>query len=119
MMAAQFPMDLVEELERVLPSYQLYVPTLVLGELENIQRRSRGKNKTAASIALKFARSPPFQLKKVDRKKGEKVDDALLRISKVLCTNDRELKRRAREKGISVVYLRQRRYLTLDGYLDL
>ncbi len=119
MMAAQFPLDLTEELERILPSYQLLIPSPVMFELEKIKKRSKGKNKIAASIALKIAKSPPFKLKEVKLLKGEMVDDALLRISRVLCTNDRELRNRAREKGISVVYLRQRRYLTVDGHLDI
>jgi Uncharacterized proteins of PilT N-term./Vapc superfamily len=47
------------------------------------------------------------------------VDDALIRISRVLCTNDRELRTKAREMGITVVYLRQRRYLAVDGHLKI
>ncbi|MBP1945760.1 PIN domain-containing protein [Methanobacterium petrolearium] len=119
MMAAQFPLDLVEELERTLPSYHLCVPSPVLYELEKIKKRSKGKNRTAASIALKIAKVPPFETKKMDLMKGESVDDALLRISKVLCTNDRQLRNRAREKEITVVYLRQRRYLAVDGHLKI
>ncbi len=117
MMAAQFPLDLVEELEHTLPSYQLYIPSPVMYELEKIKKRSKGKNKIAASIALKIAKSPPFKVKELELSKGEMVDDALLRISKVLCTNDRELKIKARKKGITVVYLRQRRYLAVDGHV--
>lgn len=117
MMAAQFPLDLVEELERTLPSYELLIPSPVMFELEKIKKRSKGKNRIAASIALKIAQSPPFKLKEMKLGKGEMVDDALLRISKVLCTNDRELKIKARKKGITVVYLRQRRYLAVDGTL--
>ncbi len=119
MMAAQFPLDLIEELERTLPSYHLCVPSPIIYELEKIRKRSKGKNKTAASIALKIARSPPFEIKEVNLSKGEMVDDALLRISHVLCTNDRELRSRARKKGIPVVYLRQRRYLAVDGHLKI
>ena len=117
MMAAQFTLDLVEELERTLPSHQLLVPSPVLFELEKIKKRSRGKNRIAASIALKMAKSPPFNIIEVELQPGEMVDDALLRISPVLCTNDRDLRTRARERGISVVYLRQRRYLAVDGHL--
>lgn len=119
MMAAQFPLDLVEELERTLPSYQLLVPSPVIFELEKIKKRSKGKNKIAAAIALKIAKSPPFKFIEVELLKGEMVDDALLRISRVLCTNDRELRTKARERGINVVYLRQRRYLAVDGHLNI
>ena len=50
---------------------------------------------------------------------GELVDDALLRISKVIGTNDRELRKKARIKGIIIIYLRQRKYLAIDGYLKI
>lgn len=118
MMAAQFPLDLVEELERTLPSYQLIIPSPVIYELEKIKKRSKGKNKISASIALKIAKSPPFKVKNLKLSSGEMVDDALLRISKILCTNDRELRTKAREMGISVVYLRQKRYLAVDGHIS-
>jgi uncharacterized protein len=119
MMTAQFPLDLVKELERVMPSYELCVPSIVISELEKIKNKARGKKKASASIALKIASSPPFKVKRIHLNMGESVDNALLRLAKVLCTNDRELRRRARKKGITVVYLRQRRYLAVDGYLNL
>jgi uncharacterized protein len=119
MMATQFPLDVVQELERVLPSYELCIPYIVINELEKIKKKVKGKNKASASIALKIASSTPFKIKHIHLYERESVDDALLRVSKVLCTNDRELRKRAREKGITVVYLRQRRYLDVDGHLNL
>jgi uncharacterized protein len=118
MTTTQFPVDVVVELENILPSYKLLVPSYVLEELENIKKRSRGKNRIAASVAVKIAQNPPFQVREMERGRGERVDDALLRQSQVLCTNDRELRRKARKKGIPVVYLRQKRYLSLDGHLS-
>ncbi len=118
MTTTQFPVDVVVELENILPSYKLLVPSYVLEELENIKKRSRGKNRIAASVAIKIAQNPPFQVQEMERDQGERVDDALLRQSRVLCTNDRELRRRARNKGIPVVYLRQKRYLSVDGHLS-
>ncbi len=46
----------------------------------------------------------------MELKPGESVDDALLRLSgksRLLCTNDRELRIKAREKNINVIFLRQ------------
>ena len=120
MMAFQFNVDVVGELKTIVPSYKLIVPSTVLYELEGVKKRSKGKNKIAASIALKIARSPPIEVMETKLHEGETVDDSLLRISKrskVLCTNDRELRNRAREMGINVVYLRQRKYLDVDGHI--
>jgi len=119
MTTTQFPVDVVVDLENILPSHKLLVPSYVLEELENIKGRSRGKNRVAASVSIKIAQNPPFQVREMERGRNERVDDALLRHSRVLCTNDRELRRRAREKGITVVYLRQKRYLSIDGHLSL
>jgi rRNA-processing protein FCF1 len=121
MMSAQFHLDVVGELEQILPSCRLLVPSAVLIELNRIKNRSKGKNRTAALIALKIASSDPLEVLDMELEEGENVDDALLRLSgksRVLCTNDRELRRKARELDINVVYLRQRRYLDVDGHLN-
>ena len=108
------------ELEQILPSCKLVVPTAVLKELNHIKNRSKGKNRIAASIAIKIATSSPIEVQEMELKPGESVDDALLRLSgksRLLCTNDRELRIRAREKNINVIFLRQRKYLDVDGHL--
>jgi uncharacterized protein len=117
MIPFQFNVDVIDELEKTLPSYNFVVPSFVIEELEGIKRASKGKDRIAASIALKIARSQPIKTLTLSLKKGEKVDDALLRISQILCTNDRELRERARKKGIAVIYLRQKRYIAIDGHI--
>ncbi|MDO9045450.1 MAG: twitching motility protein PilT [Methanobacteriaceae archaeon] len=117
MIPFQFNVDIIYELEKILPSYRLIVPDFIINELHGIKKGSKGKNKIAANIALKMAKSHPFEIKKISLEKAEKVDDALIRISKILCTNDKELREKARENGIKVVYLRQRKYLAIDGHL--
>ena len=121
MMSAQFHVDVVSELEKILPSCKLLVPTAVLNELSRIKNRTKGKNKIAASIAIKIATSSPIEVLEMELKEGESVDDSLLRLSeksRLLCTNDRELRIKAREKDINVIFLRQRRYLDVDGHLN-
>jgi hypothetical protein len=119
MIPAQFHVDILTELGHIIPNYKLIVPSFVIDELENIKKRSKGKARIEASIALKIAESPEINIMNINLKKRERVDDALLRISKVLCTNDIGLKRRAKERGITVIYLRQKNYLAVDGYLGL
>ena len=120
MISSQFNVDVVGELKYILPSCKLLVPSAVLKELERIKKRSKGKDKIAASIALKIANSPPIEVLDMKLLNGETVDDSLLRLSKrsmILCTNDRELRTRARQMDINVVYLRQKKYLDVDGHL--
>lgn len=117
MMAAQFNLDVAGQLQQLIPQLEYTVPSFIVRELENIQERSRGKTRNAASTALKIAGLEPLTIKDIPLLEGEQVDAALLRISRVLCTNDRELRRKARELEIPVIYLRQRKYLEVDGYL--
>ncbi len=119
MMMIQCDVDVVTLLKNLLPSnYEIVIPSLVISELNKLKHKSKGKDKLAASIALKIAESEPFVIKNI--KKTEHVDNLLLKYctqEDVLCTNDRVLRTRAREKSITVVYLRQHRYLEVDGYI--
>jgi len=117
MIPHQFRVDIVSELRRLFPTHELIVPSFVIGELEGIRRHSGGDARIAASIGLALARRPPFRVVDEKLREGESVDDALLRISDVLCTADRELRERARSQGIPVVYLRQKKYLAVDGHI--
>ena len=115
----QCDVDVVTQLKSLLPSnYKIVVPSLVINELNRLKHNLKGKDKLAASIALKLTESEPFIIETI--KKTEHVDDLLLKYctqEDVLCTNDRALRVRAREKSITVIYLRQHRYLEVDGYI--
>ena len=119
MMMIQLDVDVITQLKNLLPSYyELVVPSLVIDELDKLKRKSKGKDKLAASVALQIAKGKEFTI--VDIDKTEHVDNLLVKYcdnGDVLCTNDRALRKKARDVGISVVYLRQHRYLEVDGYI--
>lgn len=110
MVPEQFGVDIFSELERLGYS-QWLVPSSVIGELRSLARRAdRGKDKIAARVALELAKRCVVI--------GENLPDADLAIEKLACTedaavftNDKPLKKRLFSKGITVVYLRQGRYL--------
>ena len=118
-MMFQLDVDIVMELQNLLPSYyDLIVPSVVIDELTTLKNKSKGKNKLAASIAYTIANKEPFNI--VNIKKTDHVDNLLLKFcndTDVLCTNDKILRKRARKRNITVVYLRQHRYLEVDGYI--
>ena len=119
MMMFQLDVDIVMELQNLLPSYyDLIVPSVVIDELTTLKKKSKGKNKLAASIAYTIANKEPFNI--VNIKKTDHVDNLLLKFcndTDVLCTNDKILRKRARKRNITVVYLSQHRYLEVDGYI--
>lgn len=115
MVPFQFNVDIIDELEKKLPAYKFIAPSFVIDELYGLKHNSKGKTRLNAGMALKLAKTSPIEIKDISLLENETVDDALIRISEVLATNDIELKKRAKEKGISVVYLRQKKYISIDG----
>ena len=115
MVPFQFNVDIIDELEKALPSYKLTTPIFVINELKGLKRNNKGKIRLNADLALKLANSSNIEVKDISLENNETVDDALLRVSEVLATNDIELKKRARKKGITVAYLRQKKYIAIDG----
>ena len=115
MVPFQFNVDIITELEKTLPSYKLTTPSFVINELKGLKKNNKGKVRLNANLALKLANSSKIEIKDISLLENETVDDALLRVSEVLATNDIELKKRAKDKGITVAYLRQKRYIAIDG----
>ena len=115
MVPFQFNVDIITELENLLPSYKLTTPSFVINELKGLKRNNKGKIRLNANLALKLANSSKVEIKDISLLENETVDDALLRVSEVLATNDIELKNRAKDKGITVAYLRQKKYIAVEG----
>ena len=115
MVPFQFNVDVITELEKLLPSYKLTTPSFVINELKGLKNNNKGKTRLNANLALKLANSSKIEIKDISLLENETVDDALLRVSEVLATNDVELKNRAKDKGITVAYLRQKKYIAVEG----
>lgn len=112
----QFKIDILDELKKVVPSYKLTTPIFVISELEGLKTNKNQNIRKQATMALKIAKSGDVEIMDVSTLNGESVDDALLRISKskILATNDIQLKKRAKEASIQVAYIRQKRYVAID-----
>ncbi|RMF88848.1 MAG: nucleotide-binding protein [Methanobacteriota archaeon] len=114
MVPFQFKVDILSELDRLLEAgYEAVIPDKVLRELKTLSQKGSLKVRKAAKVALQLAEG----MKKVSVE-AEDPDSAILAITEkgtVVCTNDRELRRRVLEKGGRVVFLRQRRTLALEG----
>lgn len=110
MVPEQFGVDIFSELPR-LGYVQWLVPASVLGELRSLARTAhKGADKVAARVALGLAEQCDVV--------GEDARDADLAIEELalssgaaVFTNDKALKKRLFSKGITVIYLRQGRYL--------
>ncbi|MDR3063037.1 MAG: twitching motility protein PilT, partial [Methanobrevibacter sp.] len=88
MIPFQFKIDIIEELEKTFPRYKLSTPNFVIDELVGLKNNLKGKNRVNASLALKIAKSNKINKINGYLEENESVDDALIRISKILATND-------------------------------
>ena len=118
MIPFQFNVDILEEFKRILPNYQLVTAKFVINELNGLKKNSKGKirsNEIFKTRIYEFAGE--IEIRDIPLNDGESVDDALIRVSNVLATNDANLRKKAKKKGIALVILRQRKYLAVEGYL--
>ena len=108
---AQFGVDIFGGIGEKIPNAKLVTISQVVDELG----RLGAKGKLGREMLQKFG-------VKVLKSKG-KTDDALLELAvknnAVLCTNDRELKKRALEKKTAVMFMRKKEILEIAGGLDV
>jgi uncharacterized protein len=110
MVPEQFNVDIFSELLR-LGYAQWLVPAAVLGELRSLAKiADKGKDKIAARVALGLAKG--CNTVGVDNFDADQaIVELALETGAAVFTNDKALKKRLFSKDITVVYLRQRRYL--------
>jgi len=105
----QFNVDLEAELRAILGGCRVMVPEVVIRELKGLVRGG----KQNASAALRYAER--FEVLPDDSglKGDEGVLAAALKVDGVLVSSDRALIKRAREKGLKVIFLRERQRLDM------
>ena len=117
----RFGVDIFGELEGLLgPSVVCLVPAVALAELGRLRGEASPGLVREIDFALELAGR--CRVLEGDRLEGESVDDLILRLAVVggylVATNDGELRRRLRGEGVSVVFLRQRAFLEVEGYVE-
>jgi rRNA-processing protein FCF1 len=110
MIPGQFGIDIFMELKRLgFDSYM--VPRASVRELEKISTQGRGRDRTAAKIALSL-----LDRCTIVEKEGF-TDDVIMELATgtndTVLTSDVELKKRLCSKGVSIVQLRERTHLSL------
>ncbi len=110
MIPGQLGIDIFMELKRL--GFDSYVvPRASVRELEKISVHGRGRDRTAAKIALSL-----LDRCTIVEKEGF-ADDVILELATstkdTVLTNDVELKKRLFSKGVSIIQLRERTHLSL------
>ena len=112
----QFGVDIFSEIDRIMIGpYELCVVDKTLAELRKIVDTASGKDKAAASLALRLV-----EAKKLHHLKTEKnlnTDELIVELAKqpdfVVATQDMALKRILKQNSVPLIVLRQKKYLKL------
>lgn len=110
MVPEQFGVDIFTELQR-LGYVRWIVPAQVLGELRSLTTRAdKGKDKIAARVALGLSERCSI-VGEDNFDADQAIEELAINEGAAVFTNDKALKKRLFSKGITVIYLRQGRYL--------
>lgn len=117
MVPFQFHIDIFQEIEYLLQKkIDFIVPSAVKQELTSISARG-GEGASEASLALQLASR--CRVVDVSLQPEETVDDAIVKaaqkLNAVVATNDVELKKRLRETHVSVILMRDKSKLEIEG----
>lgn len=108
--------DIFEELKRVCDfSFELFIVSKTIKELDKIMIDQSGKDKMAARLAKSLIDAKGVKI--IDVPEGH-VDDLILRVAKekgyFVATQDKHLKERLRKDDVPVIFLRQKKYLVVE-----
>ena len=115
---SEFRLDIFEELNNL--SGQRAEPVILsptYQELQGLAKSNSIKIRKQALLGLRLAEK--CRVVEVKRMDDESNDDLILRMATEwkcpVATNDRELRKKLRIRGVSVVFLRQKSRLEVDG----
>lgn len=112
----EFKVDIFSEIERICNfKYELSIIDRTINELDAIIEYKKGKAKDAARIALQLIKRK--RIKKIITKEHKDVDSIIVDVAAkddIVATQDRVLKQKLKEKGITVMTLRQKKYIIMD-----
>ena len=108
------------ELDRILNNYEIVILNCVMEELEKLKTQLKGKEKFSINLLLSLIK----RYKTEDYNIGKYADEIIINYAKyqkdkgnkiVVCTNDKDLKRRLIDMGIPIIVVKQKNYFELQG----
>ena len=112
MMPFEFLVDLKDELTRLLGKYKIIVPSSVYEELLFLSKKGKGRKKRLAVPALELIKN--YDRINTDGKADDDVLKLAIKYDALVCTNDRELRKRAKKNSLKTVFLRSKKRLELN-----
>ncbi len=112
----QFKVDIFTQIDDIAHfKYGLFILDKALDELKKIVEEQKGKDKDAAKVALKLIAIKNIGIIKTEE--GGETDEIILKTASkddfIVATQDKDLKRRLINQGVSVIILRQKKTLAI------
>jgi len=115
MMPGELGIDIFSEIDRIVPQkHEICIIDQTLAELENIRKTQSGAAKRAANLAFSLIKAKGLKILASPQDKN--VDQLILDIAgreDLVATNDAALIKKLKDKGVSLIILRQKKYLTI------
>jgi rRNA-processing protein FCF1 len=112
-----FKIDVLGELDALFGKSEPVVLSTSIEELQRLTAKSSPKMRKHAQAAFEYTQK--CGTAKVEKGLSESYDDVVLRKAKEwncpVATNDTNLRKRLREDGVTVVYVRKKSHLMVDG----
>lgn len=114
MLPEVFHIDIFDELKMLLEGkLEICLPDTVFKELQTISQGRDLRSRKSALVGLSIVNDL-----KTTPTKEKNADESILSLvdkNTVVCTNDRELQKKVKEKGGRIIFLRQKKTLELEG----
>ena len=116
MLPYQCGINLEKELNRLLGICRIIVPRTVVEEMEHLAQKE-GSVGRAAKLGLSIVQKRGFRLVETENSGDDGVLETALRMDAAVLTNDKELKKRAKELNLPIIYLRGEDKLEMEEVL--
>ena len=110
----QFRVDVFREAERLLEERTEFVvlsPCVAELKAMSAGKEGTGRDRRAAKAALTLLEKMPVKVAKAAGAADDAIIDYAVKHKAVVCTNDRELRKKLRENGARVIGLREKSHL--------
>jgi len=116
MMPYQFGINIEKELNKLLGICRIIIPRTVVEEMEKIAEGG-GEAGRAAKLGLSIIKKKGFRLVETESKGDDGVLETAVKMDAAIVTNDKELKKKAKQMNLPVIYLREGCRLVMEENL--
>ncbi len=112
LMLFEFSINLEGELTRLLGKFRVLIPRPIFDELIFLSKHGKGKKKYNSKPALDLIKN--YEISEAEGKGDDSVLFLAKKLNGIVVTNDKNLRKRAKDIHLKTIYLREKSKLVLD-----